>query len=44
LEILEDGKSMLAPGEKFTYLTFKQTPEEIAKVIEQLMAHQPVKH
>jgi inosine-uridine nucleoside N-ribohydrolase len=43
LKIHEDGKSTLAPGDKFTYLTFKQTPEQIAKVIEELMAHQPVK-
>ena len=42
-EIENDGKNVLIPGEKFTYLTFKQTPEEIAKVIEDLMMHQPVK-
>jgi inosine-uridine nucleoside N-ribohydrolase len=41
-EIKEDGKNVLIPGEKFTYLTFKETPEEIAKVIEDLMMHQPV--
>lgn len=43
-EILEDGKSVPKQGDKFTYLVFKQTPEQIAKVIEELMAHQPVKH
>ncbi len=43
-EIKDDGKNVLIPGEKFTYLTFKQTPEEIGKVIEDLMMHQPVKH
>lgn len=38
-----DGKNVLTDGDKITYLTFKQTPEEIAKVIEDLMMHQPVK-
>jgi inosine-uridine nucleoside N-ribohydrolase len=42
-EIKDDGKNVLIAGEKFTYLTFKQTPEEIGKVIEDLMMHQPVK-
>ena len=42
-DIENDGKNVLIPGEKFTYLTFKQTPEEIGKVIEDLMMHQPVK-
>ncbi|MES1220480.1 MAG: nucleoside hydrolase [Bacteroidota bacterium] len=43
-EIKDDGQNVLIPGEKFTYLTFKQTPEEIGKVIEDLMMHQPVKN
>jgi inosine-uridine nucleoside N-ribohydrolase len=38
-----DGKNRLIPGEKFTYLTFRQKPEAIAIVIEDLMMHQPVK-
>lgn len=42
-EIKDDGKNVLIPGDKFTYLTFKQTPEEIGKVIEDLMMHQPKK-
>jgi inosine-uridine nucleoside N-ribohydrolase len=42
-EIKDDGKNVLIPGEKFTYLTFKQAPEEIGKLIEDLMMHQPVK-
>jgi inosine-uridine nucleoside N-ribohydrolase len=42
-EIKDDGKDVLIPGEKFTYLTFKQTPEEIAEMIENLMMHQPEK-
>jgi inosine-uridine nucleoside N-ribohydrolase len=42
-EIKEDGKNVLIPGEKFTCLTFKQSPAEIANVIEDLMMHQPLK-
>ncbi len=42
-EIKDDGQNVLIPGEKFTYLTFKQAAEEIGKVIEDLMMHQPVK-
>lgn len=42
-EIKDDGKNVLIPGEKFTYLIFKQTPEEIGKLIEDLMMHQPAK-
>ena len=40
-EVEDDGKDVLIPGEKFTYLAFKQTPEEIGAVIENLMMHQP---
>ncbi len=43
LKINDDEKDVLVPGEKFTYLMFKQTPEEIGKVIEDLMMHQPMK-
>jgi inosine-uridine nucleoside N-ribohydrolase len=43
-DIEADGRNVLIPGEKFTYLTFKQTPEAIGKFIEDLMMHQPVKH
>ena len=42
-EVKDDGKNVVIPGEKFTYLTFKQTPKEIGNVIEDLMMHQPVK-
>ena len=42
-EIKDDGQNVIIPGEKFTYLTLKQTPDEIAKVIEDLMMHQPAK-
>ena len=38
-----DGKNVLIPGKKFTYLVFKQKPEAIAKVMEDLMMHKPVK-
>ena len=44
LAIEDDGKDVLVPGEKFTYLTFRQTPEQIAQVIEDLMMHQPMQH
>jgi inosine-uridine nucleoside N-ribohydrolase len=40
-DIKDDGKSVPVAGKKFTYLTFKQTPEEIAGVIEELMMHVP---
>ena len=42
-EIKDDGRDVVIPGEKFTYLVFKQSPEEIGKVIEDLMMHQPVR-
>ena len=41
--ILPDGKDSIIPGNRLKYLTFKQTPDQIAKVIEDLMMHQPVK-
>jgi inosine-uridine nucleoside N-ribohydrolase len=41
-KIEEDGKNVLIPGERFTYLTFKQSPEEIGNFIEDLMMHQPI--
>lgn len=40
-KIEDDGKDVVIPGDKITYLTFKQGPEEIGKVIEDLMMHQP---
>jgi inosine-uridine nucleoside N-ribohydrolase len=42
-EIEDDGKDVVIPGEKFTYLAFKKTPREIGEVIENLMMHQPGK-
>lgn len=41
--VKDDGKNVLVPGEKFTYLEFKKTPVEIATIIEDLMMHQPGK-
>jgi inosine-uridine nucleoside N-ribohydrolase len=43
-KIEDDGKDVVIPGDKITYLTFKQTPEEIGQTIEDLMMHQPSKH
>ncbi|HET7118589.1 MAG TPA: nucleoside hydrolase, partial [Hanamia sp.] len=43
LTILSDGKDSIISGDKFKYLTFKQTPTQIGKIIEGLMMHQPVK-
>jgi len=42
-DVEADGKNVLVPGEKFTYLEFKQAPDTIAKLIGDLMMHQPVK-
>jgi inosine-uridine nucleoside N-ribohydrolase len=42
-DVEADGKNVRISGKKFTYLTFKQTPGAIAKLIEDLMMHQPVK-
>jgi inosine-uridine nucleoside N-ribohydrolase len=39
--IQDDGKNVLIPGKRISYIGFKQKPEEIAKVIEELMMHQP---
>ncbi|QEC67899.1 nucleoside hydrolase [Panacibacter ginsenosidivorans] len=40
-KIEDDGKDIVIAGDKIVYLTFKQTPEEIAGTIEDLMMHQP---
>jgi inosine-uridine nucleoside N-ribohydrolase len=40
-EIKDDGRNVLVPGESFTYLTEKMPFNEVAKVIEDLMMHQP---
>ncbi|MFC0517673.1 nucleoside hydrolase [Mucilaginibacter angelicae] len=43
MEIKDDGTDVVIPGERFLYLQFAMEPEAIAKDIEQLMMHQPVK-
>lgn len=40
-DIKDDGKSVPLEGGKYTWLEFKQAPEQIAKGIEELMEHQP---
>lgn len=40
-DIEDNGKSVPIAGEKYTWLEFKQTPEQVAKGIEELMHHQP---
>jgi len=40
-DIKDDGKSVPIAGDKYIWLEFKQTPEQIAKGIEELMQHQP---
>jgi inosine-uridine nucleoside N-ribohydrolase len=40
-DIKDDGKSVPIAGEKHIWLEFKQTPEQVAKGIEELMHHQP---
>lgn len=42
-EIKDDGQSVPVAGERFMYITFKEKPSEIAKGIETLMIHQPIK-
>lgn len=41
LSIQPDGKDVLVSGDKFIYLTFKIRPDKMAKIIENLMMHQP---
>lgn len=40
-EIRDDGTNVIIPGDRFTYLLFKQTPQEIGAYIEQLMMDGP---
>ncbi|PWT74376.1 MAG: nucleoside hydrolase [Bacteroidetes bacterium] len=42
-DIKDDGKNVIIPGSKFTYLELKESPEKIATVLEDLMMHQPKK-
>jgi inosine-uridine nucleoside N-ribohydrolase len=43
IEIKDNGTDVVVPGERFLYLQFAMQPGDIAKDIEQLMMHQPVK-
>lgn len=43
IEITEDGTDIVTPGSRFTYLTEKMPPAEVATAIEKLMMHQPKK-
>ena len=40
-KIEDDGSNVVIPGDRFTYLSFKQTPLAIQNTIEDLMKHQP---
>lgn len=44
LRVLPDGKDILIPGEKFTWIEIKADPKEIAHGIEDLMMEQPAKN
>jgi inosine-uridine nucleoside N-ribohydrolase len=39
--VSDDGRNNLIPGERFIYLAFRQTPEQIGSQLEDLMMHQP---
>ncbi|MFI5153260.1 MAG: nucleoside hydrolase [Chitinophagales bacterium] len=41
LDVMPDGKNVLIAGDKFKWLIFKETAEEIGRAIESLMMHQP---
>jgi inosine-uridine nucleoside N-ribohydrolase len=43
MEIKDDGTDVVIPGERLLYLQFAMEPGAIAKDIEQLMMHQPIK-
>ncbi|UOE50789.1 nucleoside hydrolase [Mucilaginibacter sp. SMC90] len=43
MEIKDDGTNVIIPGERFLYLQLAMEPAAIAKDIEQLMMHQPIK-
>lgn len=42
-QIKDDGKDSVIPGNKIKYLTFKKSPQQIKKIIEDLMMYQPNK-
>jgi hypothetical protein len=41
LGILDDGRDTVLAGDRITYLTARRDPAEVARVIEDLMMHQP---
>jgi inosine-uridine nucleoside N-ribohydrolase len=41
--IKDDGKDTVIAGNRITYLTYKQKPEDIGNLIEELMMHEPSK-
>ena len=43
MQIKDDGTNVIIPGQRFLYLQFARQPAEIAKAIESLMMHQPIK-
>ncbi|HEX4851914.1 MAG TPA: nucleoside hydrolase [Puia sp.] len=43
LGIKDDGKNVVIPGSKFTYLELKESPDKIAAMLEDMMMHQPKK-
>ena len=40
-KIDDDGKNVLVPGDRFIYLRFRESPEEIGRLMEDLMMHHP---
>lgn len=40
----DDGKNTVMAGDRISYLTRKQDPEQLSKIIEELMMHVPGKH
>ncbi len=43
LAIKDDGKDTVIAGDKITYITYKQKPEEIGNLMEELMMQEPSK-
>ncbi len=44
LKVMPDGKDILIPGEKFTWIEIKADPKDIAQGLEILMMEQPIKN
>ena len=43
-DINDDGSNAVIAGDRITYITMKQDPDQVAKAIEELMMHQPVRN